>query len=148
LLDEINNKLHYSEDGYDNVFEKFNSDVHGDINIFLSLRHTRKFASGSVISFNNNKYFAFDYQTKKIMNFMPYTPTLILLTYDNKILLNIRNKFYYAVKYDKYDMTKSTKHVTFPPKASHPWYQLNDFLIFKKQYRVTPNEIYEKSCNF
>jgi hypothetical protein len=51
---------------------------------------------------------------------MPYTPALILLTYDNKILLNVRNEFYYAVKYDKYKSNKSTVSVSFPPKTSHP----------------------------
>jgi hypothetical protein len=34
--------------------------------------------------------------------------------------------------------------VSFPPKTSHPWYQLNNFLEFKKRFRVIPNELYEK----
>jgi hypothetical protein len=120
LIKNINEKLNYTEIGFQNVFEKFNEEIHGDINIFLSLRHTRKFGIGSIFAFQNNQYFAFDYDKQKMANFLPYTPLIILKTFDGKMLLNIRNKFYYPVKYEKFNKNGRKEKVSFPPKQNHP----------------------------
>lgn len=120
LVDEINQKLEYSEEGYKDVFEKFNEDVHGDINVFLSLRYTRKFGKGSVFALLNQQYFAYDFDTKKMVNFSPCTPMIILQTFDHRTLLNVRGKFYNAVKYEKHMKCRPTSPVKFPPKDTHP----------------------------
>jgi transposase len=120
LIDEINCKLKYSEEGYTNVFEQFNEAIHGDINVFLSLRHTRKFSCGSVFAFNNKQYFAYIFESNKMINFLPHTPLIILRTFDDKLLLSVRDKLYYAVEYEKHKGKPPKEHIKFPPKQTHP----------------------------
>ena len=142
LIKETNCSLNYSEKGLENVFEKYNEDRFGPLEIMLSIRETRMMANGFIFSLNGMKCEAHDPNTGKLMHYLPKTPILSLTTAKREKILSICNGFYDIVEYKK-DGRRAISHIGFPIKRDHPWMQCKDFIRYKVDYPVRTNSIYE-----
>ena len=143
FIDETNKALGYTSKGFENVFEKYNEQVHGRLDLLLSVRNTRMFGNGCVFSFEHCLYQAIDPQSKRIMNFKPRTQVLIMRTVKNEMILNVCDKFFYPTKYEKCSRL-SIENIGFPILPTHPWMKMAPFIRYKREHPIRKNELFEK----
>ena len=142
IIDKINKKFAKKIEYFENAFAKYDEKRYGTVETFLSYRRTRKVGNGSTFQVDHQSYYICDPITHKIINVLPQTKILVLFSMDNKVAVNIHNKFYGAIKCGTYN-TEKIDVITFPA-TNRLYYTLENFLDCKFEHPIEVNELYEK----
>jgi hypothetical protein len=117
LIKQINERFQYSEINHKSAFSPFSREW--NLDYFLSIRKTRRIATGNIISINRIMYQPFHIQENKMINFKPHTPVLVLETLNNEILISVSNLLYRAIEFNRRNGNNCVS-LSFPVPSSHP----------------------------